>query len=121
MYRRFELYCEGKPQNVGILIGVDELDCEDETKEFLIKDFNQYLLVPEFYKKPKPSRDVLAFFTEEGYTFFEKSIERVIMCFQKQGLFDIVEIKAPEKKQKIIYRDNLQVLIEKPQDISVVY
>ncbi|MDF2880260.1 MAG: hypothetical protein K0R54_817 [Clostridiaceae bacterium] len=119
MFVRYELYCENEKQDVGLLMGVNELDLDDEQKEILLNDFNENLIVPEFYMHSRPRKNVLAFFTNEGLSFFEESINKIIEKFDNHGLFQIAKITISEHNQKIIYQDNFQVLIENAKDINI--
>lgn len=109
MYHRFELYIDGEYQGCGIFQGLTELDMEDEEFEALTLKFDTILNIPlSVYTKAK---NTTAWFTESGYHYFEKEIEKIQEAYENQGLFDVIHLMSEIDPQKIIYQDEFQIIV----------
>ena len=106
---RYELYCEDEPQDVGFLVGVEDLGLSCEKEEALLYPFDSLLQIP----KSPYMRDSVSFFTEEGHTRFQPDIFRVAAAYE-DSIFDIklCTIDLPEDYlDAVIYQDENQVCL----------
>ena len=116
MYR-YELSLENEKQDVGLLMGISELDnVDDEYLDYLMKNFDENLPIPSFYLECKNKGELKrtrAFFTENGNSFFKKDIENLISIFKEKSFFDIDFLTLDETKEtlNIVYQDDFQCLV----------
>ena len=106
---RYELYCDEEPQDVGLLVGVQDLGLSREKEEKLLKPFDLGLAIPDL----PGMRGSASFFTAEGHLRFQADIFRVAAAFQ-DSIFDIMccHMELPETYQDaVIYQDADQVCI----------
>jgi len=109
---RYELYCEGEPQNVGMLVGIQDLGLSRENSDYLYSLFDYDLKVPSTPKM----RNSVSFFTVSGHNNFAEKIKEVIAAYE-DSLFDIMQITLdfPDTYiREIIYEDKDQVCLPKP-------
>ena len=109
MYTRFELYLEGEPQEVGFIVGLNELDLDLDVQDFLLEDFNENLPIPhisEEYWKQTP----LAYFTQKGLERFQQSIQQLLGVYQSYNFFDVVRLETSLADKTIVYEDEYQVI-----------
>ena len=114
MYHRFELFIDGEKQDIGLLMGVSELDLyDDEMLDNLTSNFEKFLPIPSYYKtNVEEKKYVRAYFTEKGMDFFKEDIFRLVDAFEEQGLFDVREFLIEEDEANIVYKDEFQVLVK---------
>lgn len=106
---RYELYCEEEPQDVGFLVGVEDLGLSCEAEENLLEPFDRMLKIPDL----PGMRDSVSFFTEQGNARFQTDIYRVVSAFQ-DSIFDIkrCRFELPDTYlNSVIYQDDDQVCI----------
>lgn len=106
---RYELYCDEEPQDVGLLVGVQDLGLSCEKEEELLEPFDLGLTVPDL----PGMRGSASFFTAEGHSRFQADIFRVVSAFQ-DSIFDTMccHMELPEAFQDaVVYQDADQVCI----------
>ena len=109
MYTRYELYLDGEPQEVGFIVGLNELDLDLDVQDFVMEDFNENLPIPhidEKYWKQTP----LAYFTEKGLERFRQSIQRLLDMYENYNFFDVVKLETSLSDKTIVYEDEYQVI-----------
>ena len=108
---RYELYCDEEPQDVGLLVGLQDLGLSCETEEELLEPFDLRLTIPDL----PGMRGSASFFTAEGHSRFQADIFRVAAAF-KDSIFDIMRccLELPESYlDSVVYRDANQVCISR--------
>ena len=109
MYTRFELYLDGEPQEVGFIVGLNELDLDYEIQDFIMEDFNENLPFPEISEE-QWKHTPLAYFTEKGLERFKKSIQQLLDVYETYNFFDVVKLETSLSDKTIIYEDAYQVI-----------
>lgn len=108
---RYELFCENEPQDVGFLVGLEDLGLSAEKEAFYYAPFDGALAVPNMPRM----YDSISFFTEEGRRRFHDAIQHLASAYQG-SIFDVMacSLELPEGlDDDIIYRDADQVCISK--------
>lgn len=106
---RYELFCEGEMQDVGFLVGIDDLGLSAEAEENLMAPFDTLLAIPEI----PYLRDSVSFFTEVGKDRFRREICNVAMAYDG-SIFDVVlaKLDLPEEYLgEAVYQDENQVCL----------
>ena len=111
---RYELYCDEEPQDVGFIVGLNDLlsgpnpILTDMQAEMLLEPFDDELPFPH------PSRnDVVCLFTEFGQLVFCNAIDNIIKAYDG-SIFTVREIVVEfpdDEKDKLPYEDNWQVCL----------
>ena len=109
MYTRYELYLDGEPQEVGFIVGLNELDLDLDVQDFVMEDFNENLPFPKI-SDDDWSHTPLAYFTEKGLERFRKSIQQLLDIYENYGFFDVVKLESSLSDKTIIYEDAYQVI-----------
>lgn len=109
MYTRYELYLDGEPQNVGFIVGLQELDLDEDIVYNLIEDFDTYLPFPHIDKKYW-KQTPLAYFTEKGLEQFHIAIQRLLDIYETSNFFDVVKLESTLSDKTIVYEDEYQVI-----------
>ena len=109
MYTRYELYLDGEPQDVGFMVGLNELDLDYEIQDYIMEDFNANLPFPKISEKHQ-KQIPLAYFTEKGLERFQKSIQQLLDVYETYNFFDVVKIEESLFDKTIIYEDQYQVV-----------
>ena len=113
-FTRFEI------NGIGIFHLLNKIDKIPETEfkeedDFKYTDavyrFEKDLPIPNLYKNT--NKKTISFFTEEGLSFFKEPIEDLVDVLETYiDKVTIITIKDV-KKDKILYRDKYQIIIEK--------
>lgn len=103
---RYELFVEDEPQEVGFMVGINELDLDEDEQFRVLQQFNDELIHP-------PCVKARFFFTDYGDCYFAKAIQKLIRAYKK-SIFDVhridIELSESEMSQ-IVYQDEFQVAI----------
>ena len=106
---RYELYCEEEPQDVGFLVGVQDLGLSCEAEENLLYPFDSMLDIPD-----SPFMcDSVSLFTESGNKRFQTDIFRVAAAYE-DSIFDVMlcTLDFPgHLLDKVVYQDEDQICI----------
>lgn len=111
MLYRYELYCEGEDQDVGFLVGIEDLGLSCEKEISLLKPFDKALENPIL----PGMRNSVSFFTEEGNKKFQKAIRDVVAAY-KDSIFEvkIATLHLPVSlSEQVIYQDDDQVCLSR--------
>jgi hypothetical protein len=109
MYTRYELYLDGEPQEVGFIVGLNELDLDRETQLELIAELDRDLPYPHIPVECWKNHP-LSYFTQYGTEFFAKVIQRLLNKYADDGFFDVVKIETDLSDKTIVYEDEYQVI-----------
>ena len=107
---RYELFCEDEPQDVGFLVGIDDLGLSCEKEEYLLNLFEN-LKIPNIPNM----RNTVSLFTKQGVNNFNNAINELLKAYD-DSVFDIacVKINLPlEEEDSIVYQDKNQVCLKK--------
>lgn len=109
MYTRYELYLDGEPQEVGFIVGLNELDLDLDVQDFIMEDFNDNLPFPKISDEDWKNTP-LAYFTEKGLERFKVSIQRLLELYENYNFFEVVKLESTLSDKTIIYEDAYQVI-----------
>ena len=109
MYTRYELYLDGEPQEVGFIVGLNELDLDDDILDSTMEDFNENLPFPKISDE-QWHHTPLAYFTEKGVERFKVSIQRLLELYENYNFFEVVKLESTLSDKTIIYEDAYQVI-----------
>ncbi len=105
---RYELFCDEEPQDVGFIVGLDDLGLSAEQEEHLLALFDKNLEIPNI-----PQRNTLCFFTEYGNHRFKNAIDALVDAYYG-SIFDVkcCILDFPDACfDDILYQDEDQVCI----------
>lgn len=108
---RYELAFDGESQEVGFFVGLEDIGISGDLKKELIRPFDEKLPMPPIsilanYKRTK------SYFTEKGMRFFEAEISNLKNVIE-EFCYEVLEIeKELTNKDKVVYKDSLQVILE---------
>lgn len=106
---RYEIYCEGKDQDVGFLVGIEDLGLSCEKEFLLLKPFDDALANPIL----PGMRNSVSFFTEAGNKKFQKAIRDVVVAYE-DSIFDVklAVLRLPSSVfAQVVYQDENQVCL----------
>lgn len=106
---RYELSCDGDYQEVGFLVGLQDIGLSNEVEERLLAPFNSKLAIPDSAE----IRNAVFFFTEYGRHILKDEIQAVCDAYN-DSIFDVdfATLRLPESHyDKIIYADLYQICI----------
>lgn len=111
---RFEMTFDGEAQEVGFLMGLYEMEMDEDEIEELMTPFNKSLATPPYHKwQSTDDYYHAAYFTSQGYSRFKEDIERIIEAVRYKNNGWKVEIIHsyffPE--EYLIYEDEDQAII----------
>lgn len=106
---RYELFCDNEPQDVGFLVGLEDLGLSTETEDFLLAPFDTMLNVPD----SPYMRDSASFFTPAGNEKFQAAIQAVCEAYSGSMFhIKVAELDFPQDyASEILYQDRDQVCI----------
>ena len=112
---RYELYCDDEPQDVGFIVGLNDLLNGPEP---ILTDMQATMLLDPFDADlpfPHPNRkDVVCLFTEFGKLVFCNAIDDIIKAYEG-SIFNVREIVVEipdDEKDRLSYEDDWQVCLE---------
>jgi hypothetical protein len=110
---RYELYCDDEPQNVGFIVGLNDLIdgkiISDMQAEMLLDPFDAELPFPICDEK-----DAICLFTEFGQLVFCNAIDNIVNAYEG-SIFNVkkIIIELPDdEKNKLEYEDKFQVCMK---------
>ncbi len=111
LLHRYELTCDGENQDVGFLVGIEDIGLTAEKEEELLQPFNDKLTIPDL-----PSmRNTVSFFTPSGKNKFQQYIDKIIDAY-KDSIFDIICVTVDCNKElleQVVYMDDYQICLKK--------
>lgn len=110
---RYELYFCGEPQDIGFIQGIKDNSMHAEK---LLERFDKELPIPDFnvFDVDKAREYPASYFTENGDTYFQEDIQRIISFFEKSDEgFEVEKIEMElEDKKNVIYEDTFQIVLK---------
>lgn len=115
-YTRYELCFEGEPQNIGFMMGLDDIGIDEDEIETLLKPFEAGLsLIPKMHAfERNASHFPGSYFTESGLSTFEAPINRIIEAIiEKNSDWSVntVVLETP-LIDTIYFEDDFQAVIK---------
>lgn len=113
-YIRYELSVDGELQDVGLLVGLNDCDLQQEEIDALLENFNKHLDIVDFKKLNILDKSAKFYFTEDGDKKFKEDIEKIKIKIESLGLFEVekIEVFLFPTDEKIFYEDKYQCLIK---------
>ena len=121
-YIRFDMLFDGKPQDVGFLVGLIDTGIDFELEEELTEPFHNRLPIPSYkpWEKQPSGYFSGAFFTKAGYERFEEHIDNILDAVKE--LDNGWEVRVIESdgfpEDDIFYRDEFQVIVKMATDAT---
>ena len=111
---RYELYCNGEPQDVGFIVGLSRVVCNkwcelsDNQLNQLLEPFDTLL---KFHRVA--SEDTVSFFTEHGRDVLYNAINNVADVYigSEYSVHEVVIDLPDEDEYQIKYEDRYQVYL----------
>lgn len=107
-FYRYELYCDGEYQGVGIFQGLDELNLREEIEDAILAPFDKLLSVPHIGKRCE------FLFTEKGNEMFHEGISRIWNVYASDSLYEVRLLKVHTSDippEEIVYMDSFQIAV----------
>lgn len=115
-YTRYELSYDGEPQNVGMMMGLDDMDMDEDEMEMILERFNEELpLVPTIRTFDKSSTHYPAcYFTSKGLEKFKQEIDALVEAIHyKDNGWRVNEVTLSNVlDDDIYYTDEYQAVIK---------
>jgi hypothetical protein len=115
-YTRYELYYDGEPQDVGLMMGLDDVGMDEDEVEMLMERFNTELpLIPQIRTFQESTTHFSGcFFTEKGLERFQKEIEELVQAihFKENGWSVHAVELTTVLDEDIYYQDDYQAVIK---------
>lgn len=116
MYTRYELYFEGEPQNIGMMMGLDDIEINEDESEELLERFNKKLpLIPQIRTFDDSITHFPAcYFTEKGMETFKQEIDALVEAihYKDNGWSVNVVTLSNVLEDDIYYKDDYQAVIK---------
>lgn len=116
MYTRYELYFEGEPQNIGMMMGLDDMEMNEDESEELLERFNKELpLIPQIRTFDNSITHFPAcYFTQKGLETFKQEIDALVEAIHDKNngwSVNVVELETVLDSD-IYYQDEYQAVIK---------
>lgn len=115
-YTRYELFYEGEPQNIGFMMGIEDVGIDEEEIEDLLKIFEDRLyLIPNMHTFERNSSHFPGcYFTELGLSTFMAPINRIIEAIKEKNNSWSVKTVVLENPltDTIYFEDEFQAVIK---------
>ena len=105
---RYELFCDEHPQDVGFIVGLNDIDISESERRDLIRPFDEDLEIPDV-----ASGKAICLFTEYGNARFQDAIYDVIEAYD-DSIFDVKKCVldlSEDDVENIFYQDDDQICL----------
>lgn len=111
---RYEMYCYGHAQSIGIFRGLDETNLGEGLKYKLTYPFDENLPMPpsDSYTCDETNKYIASFFTEKGEDIFKEHIYKLAKEVNEDEVFSVGKVLVKEKEENIVYKDKFQCLFK---------